>query len=96
MGILDYLILAGIAVGILAAVRHLKKIRAVAAVVEIVATVRRKNRKNFGEIFCSEDFYGISARGKEGYFSFLCALLFLWKSRQKKICNFLQINIFSQ
>ena len=44
MGILDYLILAGIAVGILAAVRHLKKIRAVAAVVEIVATVRRKNR----------------------------------------------------
>lgn len=43
MGILDYLILAGIAVGILAAVRHLKK--NVAAVVEIVATVRRKNRK---------------------------------------------------
>lgn len=96
MGILDYLILAGIAVGILAAVRHLKKIRAVAAVVEIVATVRRKNRKIFGEIFFSEDFYGISARGKEGYFSFLCALLFFTEKQAEKICNFSQINIFSQ
>ena len=35
---------------------------------EIVATVRRKNRKIFGEIFFSEDFYGISARGKKGIF----------------------------
>ena len=85
MGILDYLILAGIAVGILAAVRHL-----------IVATVRRKNRKIFGEIFFSEDFYGISARGKEGYFSFLCALLFFTEKQAEKICNFSQINIFSQ
>ena len=96
MGILDYLILAGIAVGILAAVRHLKKIRAVAAVVEIVATVRRKNRKNFGEIFCSEDFYGISARGKEWYFFFPLCTSFFVERRQKKICNFLQINTFSQ
>ena len=95
MGILDYLILAGIAVGILAAVRHLK-IRAVAAAVEIVVTVRRKNRKIFGEIFFSEDFYGISARGKEGYFSFLCALLFFTEKQAEKICNFSQINIFSQ
>ena len=63
---------------------------------EIVATARRKNRKNFGEIFFSEDFYGISARGKEGYFSFLCALLFLAEKQTEKICNFLQINIFSQ
>jgi hypothetical protein len=91
MGILDYLILAGIAVGILAAVRHLKRNS-----VEIVATVRRKNRKIFGEIFFSEDFYGISARGKEGYFSFLCALLFFTEKQAEKICNFSQINIFSQ
>ena len=55
---------------------------------EIVATVRRKNRKIFGEIFFSADFYGISARGKEGYFSFLCALLFLRKSRRKKFAIF--------
>jgi len=68
----------------------------VAAAVEIVATVRRKNRKIFGEIFFSADFYGISARGKEGYFSFLCALLFFTEKQAEKICNFSQINIFSQ
>ena len=52
--------------------------------------------KIFGEIFFSEDFYGISARGKEGYFSFLCALLFFTEKQAEKICNFSQINIFSQ
>ena len=78
MGILDYLILAGIAVGILAAVRHLKR------------------NSGCGGIFFSEDFYGISARGKEGYFSFLCALLFFTEKQAEKICNFSQINIFSQ
>lgn len=67
-----------------------------AAAVEIAAAVRRKNRKNLDEIFFSEDFYGISARGKEGYFSFLCALLFLAEKQAEKICNFLQINILSQ
>lgn len=96
MGILDYLILAGIAVGILAAVRHLKRNSGCGGCGGDCSHCEKKNRKIFGEIFFSEDFYGISARGKEGYFSFLCALLFFTEKQAEKICNFSQINIFSQ
>ena len=94
MGILDYLILAGIAVGILAAVRHLKRNSGCGRksprnhTRKREDTVRRKNRKIFGEIFFSEDFYGISARGKEGYFSFLCALLFFTEKQAEKFAIF--------
>ena len=87
MGILDYLILAGIAVGILAAVRHLKRNSGCGGCGgDCSHCEKKKIEKFFGEIFFSEDFYGISARGKEGYF--LSSVHFFFEKQAKKNLQF--------
>ena len=96
MGILDYLILAGIAVGILAAVRHLKRNSGCGGCGGDCSHCEKKKYKNFWRNFLFRGFLWDKCKRKRRVFFFPLCTSFFTEKQAEKICNFSQINIFSQ